>query len=181
MSFFSKKKSIDSEKKNKIVFCDADVNEAIFNTSDSIVFMPGNSNYSNCCGCYDCWYKTPAQCRFRDDAENIGELLANCSELTVITESFYGCCSPFTKGLMERGLTFFSSYFLTKNHKTRLKPYRKNYYSVRFLFYGDIDDKQKSIAKSFVDSFAFLVKAKSYNTGFFSNIDEALNSIQSEN
>ncbi len=82
------------------------------------VVIADNGNIRHCIGCFGCWVKTPGKCVLKDGYNNLGELLAKCRELVVISRCVYGSYSPFVRNVLDRSISFLLPYFVTKNDET---------------------------------------------------------------
>lgn len=110
-----------------------------------------NGNISPCIGCFSCWNRTPGICAIHDGYENMGRLIHQAGEVTVISRYTYGGFSGSVKGVFDRCLGYVLPQFeVTKgetHHKKRFdedKPYT-------FIFYGNaLTDSDKERARAYV-------------------------------
>lgn len=57
---------------------------------------------TSCCGCEDCWIKTPGKCRYPDAGVKICQQFAAATHLIVITKISFGVCSEPIQRVLER-------------------------------------------------------------------------------
>lgn len=70
--------------------------------------------------------------------------------MIIISQCFYGCCSPFVKNILDRSVSCLLPYFKTKNGETYHPKRYDNAISLVVHFYGEISDTEKETAKKFV-------------------------------
>ncbi|WP_101697951.1 flavodoxin family protein [Clostridium minihomine] len=128
-----------------------DFNDVIQRQKDDIVISETNKLHS-CLGCYDCWLKTPTKCAIKDDYSNLGKVFANCDDIIMISNCYYGGFSPFVKGIMDRSLSYFLPYLEIRKGESRHKlRYKKKINTIQVHFYGeDITQEEKKTAKQLV-------------------------------
>ena len=151
--------------------------EAIGIMADSDIVVSDNGTIKNCIGCYSCWVKTPGVCVLKDDYRSMGERLAFCDELLVISKCVYGSYSPFIRNVWDRSLPYLLPYFFTRNDEThhRARYPKRLAYSV--CFYGGMTENEAETAKRLVYANAKNFHASVSNVFFchdLSDIKEAL-------
>jgi multimeric flavodoxin WrbA len=118
---------------------------------DSDIVISDDGTIKNCIGCFGCWVKTPGVCVLKDDYRNMGERLAACDELLVISKCFYGSYSPFVRNVWDRSIPYLLPYFFTSNDEThhRARYPKRLVYSVCF-YGGDLTENEAETAKKLV-------------------------------
>jgi multimeric flavodoxin WrbA len=114
-----------------------------------------------CIGCFGCWTKTPGQCVLHDGYENLGELLSQCEQLTVLSQCLYGGFSPFVKNVLDRSISYVQPGFVLKNKETHHRRRYDNLISLRTLFYGqDLTHQERATAVDLVYANALNLDAR---------------------
>ncbi len=159
----------------KIIIHDLDGREAELPGRDqdgSTVVISDNGGIRKCIGCFGCWIKTPGKCVLKDGYENMGELLAGCDRLVVVSRCVYGSYSPFVVNVLNRSISYLLPYFSTKNGETHHRNRYDNKFSLSVHFYGeDITETEKETARK-------LVAANSVNLYSIDNKVYFYNSVQ---
>ena len=112
-----------------------------------------NGDIHPCIGCFSCWNRTPGKCAIHDGYENMGRLIHQAGEVTVISRYTYGGFSSSVKGVFDRCLGYVLPQFeIVKgesHHKKRFdedKPFT-------FIFYGpELTEAEKESARSYVQA-----------------------------
>ena len=112
-----------------------------------------NGSIHPCIGCFSCWNKTPGRCAIHDGYENMGRLIHQAAEVTVISRYTYGGFSGSVKSVFDRCLGYVLPQFeITKgetHHKKRFnedKPFT-------FIFYGPaLTEDEKESARRYVQA-----------------------------
>lgn len=60
----------------------------------------------SCLGCYGCWLKTPTICVIGDKYSDLGNIIACCDDIIIISRCYYGGFSPFVKSIVDRSLSY---------------------------------------------------------------------------
>lgn len=107
-------------------------------------------NLKYCRGCFGCWVKTPGQCVMKDGFGDIGKKIAHSDHLVIVSKCYYGGFSPEVKGIVDRSIAYVLPTFRTKNKKMYHKPRYKERITLSVLFYGEISEQEKKIAKEVV-------------------------------
>ncbi len=106
-----------------------------------------------CIGCFSCWNRTPGQCAVKDGYEDMGALIHDAEEVTVISRYTYGGFSGFVKNVFDRSLAYVLPQFEVVRGETH---HRKRYPEDKpfsFLFYGDgIGEAEEESARRYVEA-----------------------------
>jgi len=113
---------------------------------DQRVVSPGNGSIAHCLGCFGCWVKTPGACVIRDQYGDLGELLAQCKEVTIISRCCYGGFSPFVKNVLDRSISYVLPFFVIKDGVMRHKRRYAKSARLRVWFYGEISEQEMATA-----------------------------------
>lgn len=73
-----------------------------FSSHDIDYFKLRDLNISYCTGCWDCWMKTPGECRINDDQTNILESFVNSDEVLFLSPILVGYESALLKKTKDR-------------------------------------------------------------------------------
>ena len=139
---------------------------------DNIVISKGKE-IKKCIGCFGCWIKTPGECVIKDDYNKMGEKIASCDELVIISECKYGMYSPFVKNVLDRSIGYIHPYFTIRNNEIHHKSRYKKQINMRVYFYGNnISDEEKEIAKELVNGNGINFNTKASETIFVKDILE---------
>lgn len=123
----------------------------------------------NCIGCFGCWLRTPGQCVIRDVHGDMGKMLAQCSQLVIISRCSYGGFSPEVKTVMDRSISFLLPDFRIINNEMHHKLRYKNRISIKAYFYGDkITEREKETARHLIVANGVNLGAKVESVEFFS-------------
>ncbi len=153
--------------------------EAIGIQADSDIVVSDNGTIKNCIGCFGCWVKTPGVCVLKDDYKNMGEWLASCDELLVISKCVYGSYSPFVRNVWDRSIPYLLPYFTTKNDETHhwVRYPKQLIYSV--YFYGkDITENETKTAKQLVYANAKNFHASVSKVIFYNSLPDIKEALQ---
>jgi multimeric flavodoxin WrbA len=55
-----------------------------------------------CTGCFNCWFKTPGECRIDDDGREVARAVANCDALLLLSPVTFGGYSSRLKYAVDR-------------------------------------------------------------------------------
>lgn len=129
--------------------------EISYDKETKIIDRQGRIN--KCIGCFGCWIKTPGQCVIKDDYQNMGELLAQTEELTLISKCAFGSFSSFVKNVMDRSISYILPFFEIRNGEMHHSSRYTNKLKIKAVFYGkDITEAEKETARE-------LIKANAIN------------------
>lgn len=134
-----------------------DLDPAVFNTlmlqvtqQDTIV-LTDNGHMKPCIGCFGCWIKTPGICVRKDGYENLGKMLSQCDEVTIISKCIYGSYSPFIRNVLDRSIPYLLPYFTLKNGETHHQRRYNHSFAFTVHFYGeDLTEAERETAKELV-------------------------------
>jgi len=127
----------------------------------------------HCISCFGCWIKTPGRCVIQDAYMTMGEELAKCKELVLISRCTYGGFSPFVKNILDRSISYVSPYFTIVNGEMHHKRRYDNIIKMSAYFYGDgISEKEKETANQLVHANAVNFHAELNSIRFFKTVDE---------
>lgn len=144
--------------------------EAIGMKKDTDIIISDNDTIKKCIGCFGCWIKTPGVCVLKDAYQNMGEQLANCNEVIVISKCFYGSDSPFIRNVWNRSIPYILPYFTTKSGEMHHKARYKNRIAYSVYYYGDdITEGEKETAKLLVQANATNFYADVVTVSFHQN------------
>ncbi|WP_438435186.1 flavodoxin family protein [Gorillibacterium sp. sgz500922] len=106
-----------------------------------------------CTGCFGCWVRTPGRCVLKDGYQHMGEKLAACDELVIVSRCVYGSYSPFVRNILDRSISYVLPYFVSRNGET----HHRNRYDHRFKlsvhFYGDdLTEAERTTARRLVEA-----------------------------
>lgn len=131
--------------------------KAIAPTGDDYIIVSPTQKITHCAGCFGCWVKTPAACVIRDAYGDMGENLAKCNGVIIISKCCYGSYSPFVKNVLDRSISYVHPYFVMKNGEMHHRERYRNRFALSAWFYGeDITPQEKLTAEK-------LVKANTVN------------------
>lgn len=80
-------------------------------------------NIRNCCGCFNCWTKTPGICRYRDDMPELLVKLRRADLIVYVSPLFVFSVTALLKNFLDRCIPNMEPYMLKKDGYT-LHPYR---------------------------------------------------------
>lgn len=139
---------------------------------ETIIVAPANE-IAHCIGCFGCWVKTPAACVIRDAYGDMGENLAKCSEVMIISKCCYGSYSPFVKNVLDRSISYVHPYFQIKNGEMHHRERYSSHFELSVWFYGEnITQREKQTAEKLVRSNAVNFSAKIKTIRFAQDITE---------
>lgn len=109
---------------------------------DKIIRADGR--YAPCIGCFACWTKHPAECRFHDVLHTVCRTLGNADVLVVISRNCYGNYSPEVKAILDRSIglsTPMSTYRGKQMHHTLRYGKRS---MLKVCAYGEFQGQEKN-------------------------------------
>ncbi|MCI8826858.1 MAG: flavodoxin family protein [Lachnospiraceae bacterium] len=141
--------------------------------NNDIYIISDTETIRHCIGCFGCWIKTPGKCVLKDGYDNMGELLSRSEKLTIISQCFYGCYSPFVKNVLDRSIPWMLPFFKIKNNETHHKRRYQNNIQLAVHFYGDnITIDERETAKKLVKANCTNFYVKNYEILFSNSLDE---------
>ncbi|MEI7834684.1 MAG: flavodoxin family protein [bacterium] len=79
-----------------------------------------------CIGCFNCWFKTPGECSFKDDGQTVAKEIAQCDALIFLSQVTFGGYSSTLKYAADRIIPTISPLFEwvdgEMHHKLRYPP-----------------------------------------------------------
>ena len=150
-----------------------DFNNISENLNEEDIIICKGKRINKCIRCFGCWIKTPGECVIKDDYNKMGEKIASCDELIIISECKYGMYSPFIKNILDRSIGYIHPYFTIRNNEIHHKSRYKKQINMRVYFYGNnISDEEKEIAKELVNGNGINFNTKASETIFVKDILE---------
>jgi multimeric flavodoxin WrbA len=91
-----------------------------------------------CCGCFNCWIKTPGICVFDDLGREISKVSVTSDVMVILSKVCYGTYSPPVRRTIDRLLPNVLPYFrVAQNGEIHHKPRYKKYPYFIFIGYCD--------------------------------------------
>ena len=110
-----------------------------------------------CLGCFECWVKTPGECRYKDDGREIARQLIQNDLAVFLTPVTFGGYSGELKKALDRIICLISPFFLKINGETHHRKRYDKYPRLLGLCVMPQEDKQSE------EIFTTLVKRNSIN------------------
>lgn len=132
----------------RTIIHDLDNTELLNFKDDDIILTSENSQY--CIGCFNCWTKTPLKCVFKDKLHENGKYLLDSDELIIISRCINGCYSSKVKKVLERSISYVLPFFTIREKELHHKLRNEKRLSLKVYFYGNVNDKDKNIARKLV-------------------------------
>ena len=140
--------------------------------NNDIYIISDTKTIRHCIGCFGCWIKTPGKCVLKDGYDNMGELLSRSEKLTIISQCFYGCYSPFVKNVLDRSIPWMLPFFKIKNNETHHKRRYQNDMQIAVHFYGDTAAEERETAKKLVRANCINFYVENYEITFSDSFEE---------
>lgn len=142
--------------------------------------LSDNGKIRPCIGCFNCWTGGTGQCVIKDGYENMGALIHNADEVTVMSRYTYGGFSSFVKNIFDRSLGYVLPEFETaygEMHHKRRYPEEKQ---VTFCFRGhDLTEEEKEKARNYVTAVCRNLRGKVKDVLFETCAEEQKDDVQS--
>ena len=104
-----------------------------------------------CIGCFSCWNKDPGRCVIKDGYQDMGSLIHEAGEVTVISRYTCGGFSGFVKNVIDRCLGYVLPQFEVVKGETHHKKRYEEDKPFTFIFHGhDLNNKEKAAAERYV-------------------------------
>ncbi len=104
-----------------------------------------------CIGCFSCWNKDPGRCVIKDGYQDMGSLIHQAEEVTVISRYTYGGFSGFVKNVFDRCLGYVLPQFEVISGETHHQKRYAEDKPFTFIFYGhDLSEEEKESARRYV-------------------------------
>ena len=148
-----------SDKDDKVM---ADIHSAIVGELSSKgweveSFLLHEMKIAYCVGCFECWVKTPGECRFNDDGREIARQCIQNDLVVFLTRVTFGGYSAELKKALDRIICLISPFFIKINGEVH---HRKRYDKYpRLLGLGVMPGEDKQSEQIFTT----LVKRNSIN------------------
>lgn len=137
------------------------------------IFIKKDEPIHHCIGCFGCWVKTPGVCVIRDQYGDMGEQLAKCSEVIIISQCYYGGFSPFVKNVLDRSISYIHPYFVIREGRMHHRRRYNNHFKLKVWFYGeDLSEKEKQTAEKLVQANAINYDCQVGSVSFLPSIKE---------
>lgn len=150
-----------------------DAQDVPFQAGDTLKLPLSDQKLIPCTGCFGCWIKTPGRCVIKDDYATMGEELAKCEELVIVSRCTYGGFSPYVKNVLDRSIGYVLPYFETVNGEMHHKRRYDNVIKISVYFYGEeISPQEKKVAKSLVQANMTNFHGEVAAIDFYDTIDE---------
>lgn len=142
-------------------------------TNNDVYIISDIGTIQHCIGCYGCWIKSPGKCVLKDGYDNMGELLSMSEKVTIISQCFYGCYSPFVKNVLDRSIPWLLPFFKIRNNETHHKRRYQNNMQLAVHFYGEnITKEERETAKKLVKANSVNFYVKNYEISFLNSLEE---------
>lgn len=139
---------------------------------NQVKVIADNGTIRKCIGCFACWIQTPGACVMKDDYRQMGEWLAGCDELVIISKCAYGSYSPFVKNVLDRGISYVLPYFTSINGETHHQQRYDNRFKLTAHFYGeDITAAEQDTARALVAANGANLHTAGYRAIFHPNVE----------
>ena len=120
---------------------------------DDWMVLSADETIKPCVGCFKCWYKTPMECAIKDGYDNIGCLIHQAEEVTVISRYTYGGFSAPVKNLFDRCIGYILPQFEVVKGETHHKKRYPEDKAFTFIFYGhELTREEKESARQYVEA-----------------------------
>ncbi len=142
-------------------------------TNNDVYIISDIGTIQHCIGCYGCWIKSPGKCVLKDGYDNMGELLSMSEKVTIISQCFYGCYSPFVKNVLDRSIPWLLPFFKIRNNETHHKRRYQNNMQLAVHFYGaNITKEERETAKKLVKANCVNFYVENYEISFSNSLEE---------
>lgn len=147
-----------------------DIDESLLKQETENIYFNAKTKYAPCKGCFDCWLKTPGTCILKDKVYGLADNLIRSDKFIIISKCLYGGFSREVKGVVDRLIAFNLPFFKKLNNELHHTTRYDKKLDVEVYFYGDINDKEKETAKTYIDSVALNFNASKITVNFIDNI-----------
>ena len=133
---------------------------------DTKIISQEMKNIHPCCGCFNCWLKTPGKCCINDDYTLMPKYIVENNIFLIISEIKYGCYSSYIKNVIERSIGFLLPFMRNCNNETHHTiRYKNNIPKLIFIGYGEnIENDEK-------ETFRQIAKGNAINFGSENNYE----------
>lgn len=141
--------------------------------SEDVTVFAASPAVKHCIGCFNCWVKTPGKCIIADRCDRIPMLLAESSEMIIVSRLRYGGYSPDIKAVLDRSIGYIMPYFRIIDNEMHHTMRYQNPFLFTVYFYGEsISEREKQIAKQLVEANRINLGAGSCRVIFESTINQ---------
>lgn len=137
--------------------------------SDDVII---NTCEKNCIGCFNCWVKHPKICTFNDELKHFSDVLLSSDSIIIISKCVYGTYSANVKKILERVIGYVKPYFCLRNGRIHHQSRSNKKLNFIVYFYGNIDSKEKELARKLVNLNACNINSNPPSINFVNNIEE---------
>lgn len=103
-----------------------ELEQALGNMSNTKVFLARKMNINYCCGCWDCWVKTPGLCRHQDDMPEVLRSIINSDLFVFVSPVHMGFVSSLTKKISDKIIPLVHPYIgIFHGEMHHLKRYKR--------------------------------------------------------
>lgn len=117
----------------KLLICDLKTRMPV---RADVITVENDGAIHPCIGCFGCWVKTPGRCVIPDAYAQMGEKIAQCKELVLVSRCCYGSPSPFVKNVMDRSISYLHPYFTILNGEMHHRQRYPQQLDLTVYFYG---------------------------------------------
>ena len=110
-----------------------------------------NVSVAACQGCFDCWVKTPGECRTDDYGRDVAEKMVQSNLIVHFTPIIFGGYSSEIKKVIDRFIPTISPFFTKRNGETHhIHRYQKRAAIIAIGFLDKPDNEQQKVFKDLV-------------------------------
>lgn len=135
-------------------------------SKDTAIVSKEMKNIHPCCGCFNCWLKTPGKCVINDDYTIMPKLFIENNTVVIITKVQYGCYSSYIKNVIERSIGYLLPFLANVNGETHHTVRYKDKIP-KMIFIGYSNDTTPSEKETFFE----LIKGNAINFGAKDNYE----------
>lgn len=118
------------------------VNELSSNNWEVESFILHEMKIAYCLGCFECWVKTPGECRYNDDGREIARQFIQNDLIVFLTPVTFGGYSAELKKALDRIICLVSPFFMKINGEVHHRKRYDKYPSLLGLGVLPREDKQ---------------------------------------
>ena len=109
------------------------------------LFTIENMDINYCCGCFNCWLKTPGQCVFKDDMQEILKSIVYTDLFLVVSPLIAGFITSQAKKAMDRFLPQVLPYFRAYGGESHHIPRYEKRSSTGVLVLNDAEGQEEAV------------------------------------
>jgi len=171
-----KKQPATAKDINRFILHDLDAETALdlFKDENNAQFFCANKKMAPCRGWYSCWLQTPGRCIMHDGTEIVGEQIARCGELIIISKNLYGGFSAEIKNALDRSISFVLPFFCVRNNELHHQPRYQNEGKMKAYIYNsnEIPDSDRESLIEITKANGINMNKSDCETVFVNDIDE---------